>query len=142
MAALNKVLLIGNLGQNVEVKQTPGNKAFATLSIATKEIYMQNDRKIEQTEWHRVIVWNKLAENCAKFLTKGSPVFVEGKLQTRKWQSKTGEDHFSTEIIALNVQFLPNPNQEKVRSTEAPQPTYIPDEPRFGDGFDPSDVPF
>jgi single-strand DNA-binding protein len=107
MASLNRVLIIGNLGQDPEIRHTQNQTAVCTLSIATTDVRMgQDGQRQEFTEWHRVVVWNKQAENCAKYLTKGRPVFVEGRLQTRSWEDKTGQKRYTTEIVASNVQFL------------------------------------
>ncbi|NBQ54633.1 MAG: single-stranded DNA-binding protein [Proteobacteria bacterium] len=107
MASLNRVLIIGNLGQDPELRYTPNQVAVATLNVATTESRPGADgQRQEVTEWHRVIVWNKQAENCAKYLAKGRTVFVEGKLQTRSWEDKTGQKRYTTEIVAQNVQFL------------------------------------
>ena len=107
MASLNRVLIIGNLGQDPELRSTPNQVAVATLNVATTESRPGADgQRQEVTEWHRVIVWNKQAENCAKYLAKGRTVFVEGKLQTRSWEDKTGQKRYTTEIVAQNVQFL------------------------------------
>lgn len=107
MASLNRVLIIGNLGQDPELRYTPNQVAVATLNVATTESRPGADgQRQEVTEWHRVIVWNKQAENCAKYLVKGRTVFVEGKLQTRSWEDKTGQKRYTTEIVAQNVQFL------------------------------------
>lgn len=113
MASLNRVMIIGNLGQDPELRNTQGGAAVATLSVATTDSYTgQDGQKQDKTEWHRVVVWNKLAENCAKYLSKGRPVFVEGKLQTRSWE-KDGQKHYATEIVAQNVQFLGSPGQQQ-----------------------------
>ncbi len=107
MASVNRVLLIGNLGSDPELRYTPNQTAVATLSVATKEV--RNDKegqRQEFTEWHRVIVWGRQAENASKYLAKGRAVFVEGRLQTRSWEDKNGVKRYSTEIIAQNIQFL------------------------------------
>lgn len=107
MASLNLVQLIGRLGRDVELKYSPGGAAVGNLSVATDESYVdKNGNKVERTEWHRVVVYQKTAENCAKFLAKGSLVYVEGSLQTRKWQDQQGQDRYVTEIKAQRVQFL------------------------------------
>lgn len=107
MSSLNKAQLIGNLGAKPEVKYTPSGTAVAELRIATSERYTdKSGEKVEKTEWHRVVVWDKLAENCAKYLDKGRSVYVEGKIQTRKWQDKEGTDRYTTEIVAHDVKFL------------------------------------
>lgn len=108
MASVNKVIIIGNLGADPELRYTPSNIAVCTLSVATTDY--RNDRegnRQEITEWHRIVVWNKAAENCAKYLTKGRAAYFEGRLQTRSWDDKnTGQKRYSTEIVADRVQFL------------------------------------
>lgn len=105
--SVNKVILIGRLGQNPEVRYTPSGAAVANFSIATQENW--NDKagqKQEKTEWHRIVVWGKTAENCSQYLTKGRQVYVEGRLQTRQWQDKDGQTKYTTEVQAQTVQFL------------------------------------
>ena len=104
---LNKVMIIGRLGRDPELRYTQSGSPVATLNVATDESYMDRDgNKVERTEWHRVSVFQRQAENCANFLTKGSLVYVEGSLQTRKWQDQNGQDRYTTEIKAQRVQFL------------------------------------
>jgi len=106
MARLNKVMLIGHLGKDPELKYTPGGAAVATVSLATNEPFKDKDGNWqERPEWHRLVIWNKQAENAAEFLKKGSPVFVEGRLQTRNWE-KDGQKHYTTEIVVQNFQIL------------------------------------
>lgn len=111
--SLNRVMIIGNLGQDPELRYTPNQSAVATFSVATTDYRSSADgQRQEVTEWHRVVVWNKVAENCAKYLAKGRTVFVEGRLQTRTWDDKqTGQKRYATEIVAQNVQFLSSPQQ-------------------------------
>lgn len=99
--SVNKVLLLGNLGRDPELKETATGMNVCHFSIATTE----KKGGVKQTEWHNIVVWDKQAQNCAKYLTKGSKVFVEGKIQTRKWEGKDGITKYKTEIIAQNVQF-------------------------------------
>lgn len=99
---LNKVTLIGNLGADPDSKYTANGKCVAELRVATS--YGSGDK--EQTEWHRVVTWDKLAENCAKFLTKGRQVYVEGRIQTRSYDDKEGNKRYVTEIVANEVKFL------------------------------------
>ena len=105
---INKAILIGHLGQDPEVKYMPSGKAVCNISVATTESW--NDRnsgeKIEKTEWHRVVLFHRLAEIAGEYLRKGSQVYVEGRLQTRKWQDQSGADRYSTEIVANNMQML------------------------------------
>jgi single-strand DNA-binding protein len=107
MASLNKVFLVGNLGADPELRRTNNNNAVATLNLATKEFRSDRDgNRQEYTEWHRVVVWGRQAENCAKYLAKGRPVMIEGRLQTRAWEDKNGVKRYTTEIVANNIQFL------------------------------------
>ena len=104
---LNKVMLIGRLGRDPELRYTQSGSPVATLNVATDESYTDRDgNKVERTEWHRVSVFQRQAENCANYLSKGSLVYVEGSLQTRKWQDQSGQDRYTTEIKAQRVQFL------------------------------------
>ncbi len=104
---LNKVMIIGGLGQNPEVRYMTSGDPVANFSVATSEVYYDKDKnKQEKTEWHRVSVYGKQAETCNTYLAKGSLVYIEGSLQTRKWQDKQGQDRTSTEINARLVRFL------------------------------------
>ena len=105
MASVNKAILVGNLGQDPELRYTRSEMAVTTLRIATTDSY-RRDGEEEKTEWHSVVVFGKTAENCCNFLSKGRQVYVEGRIQTRKWQDKEGNDRYSTEIVANTVQFL------------------------------------
>jgi single-strand DNA-binding protein len=105
--SVNKVILVGRLGQNPEVRYTPSGAAVANFSVATNEAWTdKSGQKQEKTEWHKVVVWGKTAENCNQYLTKGRQVYVEGRLQTRQWQDKDGQTKYTTEIQAQTVQFL------------------------------------
>ena len=105
--SMNKVILVGRLGQDPRLAYAASGVAVASFSMATDESYTDRDgKKIEKTEWHRVIVFGKQAENCDKYLSKGSLVLVEGSLQTRKWQDNNGNDRYTTEVKAQRVQFL------------------------------------
>jgi single-strand DNA-binding protein len=111
--SVNKVLLIGRLGNNPEIRYTNTGTAVANFNLATSESW--NDKtgqKQERTEWHRVVVWGKLAELCEKYLAKGRQCFVEGRLQTRSWDDKDGNKRYTTEIVANTVQFLGGPNAQ------------------------------
>lgn len=104
---VNKVLLIGRLGGDPEVRYTSSGGAVANFTMATNESWTGKDgQKQERTEWHRIVVWGKLAEICGQYLSKGREAFVEGKLQTREWNDKEGAKRYTTEIVAANVQFL------------------------------------
>jgi single-strand DNA-binding protein len=107
MGSVNKVILVGNLGADPELKYTPSNRPVCHLSVATNEVWKdKSGQKQERTEWHRVNVWGEPAENCAKFLSKGRMVYVEGRLQTRSWDDKDGKKRYSTEVVADRVVFL------------------------------------
>jgi single-strand DNA-binding protein len=107
MASVNKVILIGNLGRDPEVRYMPDGGAITNISIATTENWKdKNGEKQEKTEWHRVAFFGKLAEIAGEYLKKGSQVYVEGRLQTRKWQDKEGNDKYTTEIVADRMQML------------------------------------
>lgn len=105
--SVNKVLLIGRLGSNPDIRYTPSGAAVANFSIATNESWNdKNGQKQERTEWHRVVVWGKLAQLCGEYLAKGRQCYVEGRLQTRQWQDKEGQTKYTTEVIASTIQFL------------------------------------
>jgi single-strand DNA-binding protein len=107
MASVNKVILVGNLGRDPEPRYAPDGGAITNVSIATTETWKdKNGEKQEKTEWHRVVFFSKLAEIAGEYLKKGSQVYVEGRLQTRKWQDKDGQDKYSTEIVADRMQML------------------------------------
>jgi single-strand DNA-binding protein len=104
---VNKVILIGNLGSAPEVRFTPGGQAVANFRIATNENWTdKNGQKQERTEWHRIVVWGKLAELCGEYLAKGRQCYVEGRLQTREWTDKEGKKNYTTEVVAQSVVFL------------------------------------
>lgn len=105
---INKVILIGNLGRDPEVRFTPSGQAVANFSIATSESWTDKSsgQKQEKTEWHRIVVWGKLAELCGEYLKKGRQCYVEGRLQTREWTDKEGKKNYTTEVVANTVQFL------------------------------------
>ena len=103
---VNKVFLLGYLGQDPDVKNTQGGAVVATLSLATNYSVKEGDNWVEKVEWHRVVVFGKLAEVCRDYLQKGSQVYIEGRLQTRKWQDQQGQDRWTTEIIANELQMV------------------------------------
>ena len=106
-SGINKVILVGNLGQDPEVRFTAGGAAVTTLSLATSESWKDKEsgQDQEKTEWHRVVLWNRLAENAGEYLKKGSKVYIEGQLQTRKWE-QDGQTRYTTEVIGRDMQFL------------------------------------
>ena len=117
---LNKVQIIGRLGRDPELRYSQSGSPVCTLSVATDEGYTDRDgKKVDRTEWHRVVLYSKAAENCNQFLKKGSLVYVEGSLQTRKWQDQQGQDRFSMEIKAQRVQFLDKKDGGKPSSSES-----------------------
>ncbi len=105
---VNKVILIGNLGQDPEVKYMPNGNAVANITVATSESWKDKNtgEQVDKTEWHRVVFFRRLAEIVGEYLKKGSKIYIEGKLQTRKWQDKNGKDNWTTEIIASEMQML------------------------------------
>ena len=112
---LNKVMIIGHLGADPELRYTQSGSPVATLRVATDESYTDKDgNRVERTEWHRIVVFQRAAENCNQYLHKGSLVYVEGRLQTRKWQDQNGQDRYSTEIRADRVQFLDRRNADNM----------------------------
>ncbi len=107
MASVNKVIIIGNLGKDPEMKYMPSGDAICNFSVATTDSWKdKNGEKQEKTEWHRISMFGKLAEIAGKYLKKGSQVYIEGRLQTRKWQDKEGKDQYTTEIVADRMQML------------------------------------
>ncbi len=132
---LNKAMIIGRLGREPELKYTQSGMPVTTLNIATDESYLDRDgNRVEKTEWHRVSVFQRAAENCAQYLSKGSLVYVEGRIQTRKWQDQQGQDRYSTDIVANTVRFLdknfapqpapkPKHNQEPMEDYGSPFPS-------------------
>lgn len=146
--SVNKVILVGNLGKNPEMRYTQGGAAVANMTLATTERFTdKSGQKQEQTEWHRVVAFGKLAEICGQYLTKGRQVYFEGRIQTRQWQDQQGQKRYTTEIVATNMQMLGSRGE---RSEQAPagQPdhaaTVPPDDSvtaDFGGGPD-DDIPF
>lgn len=107
MASVNKVILIGNLGKDPETRYMPSGDAITNITLATTDNWKdKNGEKQERTEWHRIAFFGKLAEIAGEYLKKGSQVYVEGRLQTRKWQDKDGQDRYTTEIVADRMQML------------------------------------
>lgn len=108
MRGINKAIIVGNVGKDPEIRYTGDGRAIANLSVATSEQWKdkQTGQKQEKTEWHRVSAFGKLAEIIGEYVKKGAPVYIEGKIQTRKWQDQNGQDRYSTEIIANELQML------------------------------------
>lgn len=128
MASINKVILIGNLGADPEVRYTPSGKAVANFRIATTEQWKNKEGSNEErTEWHRVVAWGRLGEICGEYLHKGKQVYIEGKLQTRSWEDREGNKRFTTEIVAQTMQMLGPAGKEGKAST--PDERYPVEEP-------------
>ena len=107
MASVNKVILIGNLGRDPELRYTQSGQAVANFTLATTERFSNREgERQERTEWHRIVAWGRTAELCAQYLAKGRSVYIEGRLQTREWEDKEGQKRRTTEITAQSVQFL------------------------------------
>lgn len=146
MSSLNKAMIIGRLGQDPDVRYTQSNTAVANLSIATSERYKDKMGEWkEETEWHRVVAWGRLAEICQEYLTKGSQVYIEGPIQTRKWEDKEGQTRYTTEIKALNMTMLDSKSDRSGNGDMGPQP----DESQpasshidLDEDFDDGDLPF
>ena len=112
--SVNKAIILGRLGQNPELKYTPSGNAVCSFSVATSDNWKdKSGQKQEKTEWHRVVVWGKLAELCNQYLAKGRQAFVEGRLQTRSWDDKDGNKRYTTEINAATVQFIGGPSADR-----------------------------
>ena len=118
-SGINKVIIVGNLGQDPEIKYTAGGAAVTTLSIATSDSWKDKESGMDQerTEWHRVVLWRRLAEIAGEYLKKGSKVYIEGQLQTRKWEQE-GQTRYTTEIIARDMQFLDSRGSSNNSSTQ------------------------
>lgn len=138
---INKVILIGNLGADPEIRYTANGTAVATLRLATSRKWKDRDGNMQdETEWHRVIVWAQSAEYCGNYLSKGSKIYIEGRLQTRKWKDQSGNDRYTTEIVANTVQNLSPRGADSSGGFDEP---LLPQEPPYS-GFSGSDedVPF
>ena len=137
-SGVNKVILIGNLGKDPEVRYTPGGQAVANFNIATNENWTdKTGTKQERTEWHKIVVWGKVAELCGEYLSKGRQVYIEGRLQTREWTNKEGAKQYTTEIVANQVVFLSGGDRggaSRGRSGSAPSEDFGPPPPGFEEG--------
>lgn len=144
---VNKVILIGNLGRDPEVRYTPNGMAVANVTLATSETWKdkQTGENQEKTEWHRVVMFNRLGEIAGEYLRKGSKVYIEGRLQTRKWQDKNGQDRYTTEIVADNMQMLDSKGgggqADHAHSMPEKQAAEMPQADAAGASFD-DDIPF
>lgn len=118
MSGINKVMILGRLGKDPEIRSTPSGQQVCNLNLATSEVYTKDGQREEKTEWHRVTLWGKQAELAAKYLKKGRNVFIEGKLQTRSWDDPTsGQKRYATDIVGSNMQFI---DSAKGDSNDAP----------------------
>ena len=160
MAGINKVILIGRLGQDPEVRYMTDGTAVANFSIATSDEWKDKEtgEKRERTEWHRIVAWRRLGEICGEYLSKGRQVYVEGRLQTRSWEDKDGNKRYTTEIVASDIQFLGGRDTGDGRDRDTgdgrdrdtgdgnrfdhtPGPS-VPSEPAFPESQDDDDIPF
>lgn len=144
---VNKVILIGNLGNDPETKFMPSGNAVTNITIATSQTWKdkQSGQPVERTEWHRVVFFNRLAEIAGEYLRKGSKVYVEGSLRTRKWKDQQGVDRYTTEIVASELQMLDsrsdNPPAQQPQQSQQQAPQGAPAPTPAGDDFD-DDIPF
>jgi single-strand DNA-binding protein len=159
MASVNKVILVGNLGRDPEMRFMPNGEAVCNFSIATTDSWKdKSGQKQERTEWHNIVIYRKLAEIAGEYLKKGRPVYIEGRLQTRKWQTKEGQDRYTTEIIADQMQMLGgregggasssydsmDEDQSRPQQTSRPAQPAPAQQPASGGDFDAfeDDIPF
>ena len=142
MAGVNKVILVGNLGRDPELRTTPQGMAVCNFPVATSESWNDKDgQKQERTEWHRIVVWGKLGELCERYLRKGRKAYVEGRLQTRSWEDKEGQKRYTTEIVATTVQFLDSAASSE-RAPAQDDPFGAPPSFDQGGGGATDDIPF
>ena len=146
MAGVNKAILIGNLGRDPELRYTQNGQAVVNFSLATSENWTdKSGERVEKTEWHRIVFFNRLSEIAAEYLRKGSKVYVEGSLRTRKWQDQSGQDRYTTEIVAQQMQMLGRPGETNEGSSNweprTPEAQPVPDIP-VGSSTSDDDLPF
>lgn len=143
MGSVNKVILVGNLGRDAELRYTPGGAAVATLNMATTDVWKDKDgQKKEDTQWHRVVLWGKTAEALQDYLTKGKQIYVEGKLQTRKWKDKDGVDKYTTEVKGDRVVLLSGGSGGTARAREDDEQPMRNDDAGGQPGMSDDDIPF
>ncbi len=144
MVSLNKVMVIGNVGGDPEMRFTPGGHPVTSFGVAANWMYTTPDgERKQETEWFNVVTWNRLAEQCNQFLNKGRLVYVEGRLRTRSWEGQDGQKHYRTEVVANRVTFLdrqaaPPSHEEKPDDTGEEKP----DDTGGGGELEPDDIPF
>ena len=148
MAGVNKVILVGNLGRDPEVRFTKSGTPVASFSLATSEKWTGKDgNKEEKTEWHRIIAWGKLGEICGEYLSKGKQVYIEGRLQTREWEDNDGNKRQTTEIVANNMTMLGQLNSQgsdrsSSSSSGPPASSGVPNSVSGREDFEDDDIPF
>lgn len=147
MASVNKVILVGHLGKDPEIRYLDGNVSVASFPLATSEFYNKDGKKVEQTEWHNIVLWRALADLAVKYLKKGKLVYIEGKLRTRTYEDKEGVRRFTTEIVAESFNLLGRRSDFEPQSADrtADRPEDQPDEPKvdFRENDDDNDgLPF
>ena len=152
MAGINKVILVGNLGRDPEMRYTQNGVAVCSFSLATSETYRDrtSGEKVTQTEWHNIILWRGLAETAEKYLRKGSSVYIDGKIRTRKWEDQQGQTRYTTEIIADTMQMLDRRDSSVAPSQDAAKPAIEPTQPASAPeqtasastSSEPDDLPF
>lgn len=137
---VNKAILVGRLGNDPEVRYTQDGTPVASFSLATDEQWKdKNGKKVQKTEWHKIIAWRKLGEVCGEYLTKGKLIYIEGKIQTRQWENKDGIKQYTTEIIAQSMKMLSGPGdgQSKQSGQSKPEPA-----PSAEGALENDDIPF
>jgi single-strand DNA-binding protein len=140
MGTLNKIMIIGNCGRDPELRMTPNGKPVASFSVAVNRTYSPSDggERREETEWFNIVAWNRLAEVCQQYVTKGRLVYIEGRLQTRKWQDREGKERTTVEIVANDMQLLGGQRDRDTAPAGAPRPA----EQAESGTFDPDEIPF
>lgn len=118
--SVNKVILVGRLGKDPEIRYTAGGKAVANFSIATDETYTKDGERVKTTEWHRIVLWDKLAEIAEQYLTKGSLVYLEGKIQSRKYEDKEGVERYSFDIVCNALRMLGGGEKSEAKPAQKP----------------------
>ena len=143
MASVNKVILIGNLGRDPEIRYTPGGSPVANFTMATTERWTDpNGEKKEKTEWHRIVVWGKQAEIAAEYLRKGRQVYIEGSLQTREWTDRDGNKRYTTEVKAQRLQLLGRAEDRAPVGASSAAPATADEVAEPGGGYGEDDIPF
>lgn len=149
MMGINKVILVGNLGGDPESKKTASDQSITLFNLATSKTWINREgQRQESTDWHRIVVWGKLGETCANYLSKGRQVYIEGRIQTRSWEDDKGQKRYTTEVIANQVLFLGNAQNATEGVSPAAgknreqAPSSYQNEPNFSGGAKESEIPF